>query len=138
MYIDTSCLVAYYLPEERSSYVQEMMHSEDEVVISFVTDIEMLSAIKKKERMNDISSKDADEVFRLYKSHRENGLFKVQELTPKVFKAAEFILQSSSNALRTLDAIHLGVVYDNKLKLFSFDQVLVKTAHELKIKTYET
>lgn len=135
MYIDTSCLVAYYLPEERSSLVQEKIQAEDQILVSLLTDIEMLSAIKKKERMRDIKPKDADEVFRLYKNHRENGYYKVAELTPAVFKASEFILQSTSKSLRTLDAIHLGIAYQNKLELFSFDRILVDSAEELKIKT---
>lgn len=135
MYIDTSCLVAYYLPEQKSSLVQEKIHSADQVVISLLTDIEMLSAIRKKERMRDISTKDTDEVFRLYKSHRDTGLFKVVDLTPTVFKASEFILQSTSTALRTLDAIHLGIVQANKFELFSFDQTLIDSAQELNIKT---
>ena len=135
MYIDTSCLVAYYLPEEKSSLVQKKIHTANEVTVSFLTDIEMLSAIRKKERMNHISLAQADEAFQLYKSHRSSGLFKVTELTPAVFKASEFILQSTDTALRTLDAIHLGLAYQNKLVLFSFDQVLVKTARQLNIKT---
>lgn len=135
MYIDTSCLVAYYLPEQKSSVVQENIHSADQVVISLLTDIEMLSAIRKKERMGNISAKDADEVFQLYKNHRENGLYKVVELTPPIFKASEFILQSTSNALRTLDALHLGIAQAKKFELFSFDQTLIDSARELNIKT---
>lgn len=135
MYIDTSCLAAYYLPEEKSMIVQEKIHSANEVSVSFITDIELLSAIKKKERIGEISSTDADEAYKLYKNHRDHGLFKLLELTPKVFKAAEFILQSTSTALRTLDAVHLGIAYENKLKLFSFDRVLNDAARELKIRT---
>lgn len=131
MYIDTSCLAAYYLPEEKSQLVQKKIHEADQVVISLITDIEMLSAIKKKERMGDIDSQDADNTFQLFKNHRENGLFNVVELTPAIFKVSEFILQSTSKSLRTLDAIHLGIAHEMKLELFTFDQVLLDSADEL-------
>lgn len=134
MYIDTSCLVAYYLPEGKSQLVQEKIQTADEVSISWITDIEMLSAIKKKERVGDIKSQDADKAFQLFKNHRENGFFKIVELKPTIFKTSEFILQSTSTALRTLDTIHLGIVHELKLELFTFDQVLSKSAEELKIR----
>lgn len=134
MYIDTSCLIAYYLPEEKSQLVQKKIHEADQVGISLITDIEMLSAMKKKERMGDIESKDADNAFQLFKHHRENGLFKVVDLSSAIFKASEIILQSTSTKLRTLDAIHLGVAHELRLELFTFDQVLLKSAEELKIR----
>jgi predicted nucleic acid-binding protein len=134
MYIDTSCLVAYYLPEEKSQLVQKTIQEANEVIISLITDIEMLSAIKKKERVGEITTQDAQKAFRLFKNHRENGLFKVVELTPAIFKTSEFILQSTSTALRTLDAIYLGIVLEMKFELFTFDQVLANSAEELKIR----
>lgn len=134
MYIDTSCLVAYYLPEEKSQLVQEKIQAADEIIISWITDIEILSAIKKKERMGEIDSQDADNAFQLYKNHRQNGLFEIVELAPAIFKASEFILRSASLALRTLDALHLGIAHEMKLKIFSFDQVLLKSADELNIR----
>lgn len=97
----------------------------------------MLSAIKKKERMGDIDSQDANNAFQLFKNHRDNGLFKVVELTPTIFKASEFMLQSTSTSLRTLDAIHLGIAHTMKLELFTFDDVLSKSAEELKIRLTE-
>jgi len=134
MYIDTSCLVAYYLPEQKSDLVQEKIWSAEEVFISWITDIEMLSAIRKKERMNEISQISANEAFQIYKNHRGNGLFNVVELTPSIFKSSEFILHSSSTPLRTLDAIHLGITHELKLELFTFDQVLAESAEVLKIR----
>lgn len=134
MYIDTSCIVAYYLPEGKSSLVQEKIQAHEQISVSLITDIEMLSALKKKERMKDISPKDADEAFRLYKNHRKNGYYKVAELTPAIFKSSEFILHSISKALRTLDAIHLAIAHELKLELFTFDQILSDSAEELNIR----
>jgi predicted nucleic acid-binding protein len=134
MYADTSCLVAYYLPEPKSELVQHKFQEADQVFISWITDVEILSAVKKKERMNEISSRDADNAFQLFKNHRENGLFNVIELTPAIFKSAEFVLQTSSTALRTLDSIHLGITNELKLELFTFDQILLESAEKLNVR----
>lgn len=84
--------------------------------------------------MEEIETQDTDNAFQLFKNHRENGLFKVVELTPGIFKTSEFILQSTSTSLRTLDAIHLGIVKEMKLELFTFDQVLTNSAEEFNIR----
>lgn len=133
MYIDTSCLVAYYIPEERSDYVQRMIRSSELVSISYLTEIEMLSAIKKKQRMNELSADDGFQAYKLFKDHVKNRLYEFAELSPTVFSASEFILQKSKVPLRTLDAIHLGVVYEYHMELFTFDDVLLKAANEFRI-----
>jgi len=133
MYIDTSCLAAYYLPEEKSSLVQGMIQSVGDVYISRLTDLEMLSAIRKKQRMKEIDTELSDQAFSLYKEHRVNGLYRLAELSSKVFDASEFLIHATTAPLTTLDAIHLGVAYEYKLKLFSFDAVLLKAAQECNI-----
>lgn len=135
MYIDTSCLVAYYLPQAKSGDVQKIIRSAKIVSISYLTEIEMLSAIRKKQRMDEIPVDHGLEAYQLFKEHVKNGLYDITELSPSVFKASEFILQKSDQPLRTLDAIHLGVAYENKMALFTFDTVLIQAAKELKINT---
>lgn len=137
MYIDTSCLLAYYAPEQHSLLAQEKIRSANQLYVSFITDVEFLSAIKKKKRLQEIVSRDAEQIYDLFKNHRIAGFYKVIELTPSVFQASEFILQKTSSPLRTLDAIHLGITYHYKLELFSFDQVLLNAAREFNIKTLE-
>ncbi len=58
MYIDTSCLVAYYLPEPSSKRVQQQIQISVRVTISFITEIELLSAINKKIRVGDLKKID--------------------------------------------------------------------------------
>ena len=137
MYIDTSCLAAYYLPELHSKRVQEVIQSAGDVYVSHLTDLEFLSAIKKKQRMKEMDAVLSDQVYLLYSEHRNNGLYRLADLTPKVFKASEILLQTTKTSLRTLDAIHLGVAYEYKLKLFSFDDVMLKAANECNIKTLD-
>jgi len=135
MYIDTSCLAAYYLPEKKSQSVQLMLQDKEHVTISYLTEVELLSAIKKKQRMGELSKKDGNASYKLFKKHRRSGFYKIAELSPSVFQASEWILEATKSGLRTLDAIHLGIVYEYKLDLYTFDRTLAKSAAEFNIKT---
>lgn len=133
MYIDTSSLAAYYLPEEKSGMVQDKIRKTERVKISYLTEVELLSAIRKRVRIGDLSNKDGIRTYQLFKQHRESGLFEIADLSPTVFKASEWILETTELGLRTLDAIHLGVSYEYKLNLFTFDKLMQKAAQEFKI-----
>jgi len=54
-------------------------------------------------------------------------------LTKKHFQAAEMIIRNTKNPLRSLDSIHLGISYSEKLTLFSFDKIMLEIADEFKI-----
>ena len=136
MYIDTSCLAAYYLPEPGSNAVQEVMQKHDQVVISYLTEVELRYAINKKQRIGDLSKDDGNRTWRLFKNHRRTGLYEVAEMGPGVFKSAEWMLEHSTNALRALDAIHLGVAHHYGFDLYTFDQTLLEAAEEFNINTF--
>ena len=135
MYVDTSCLAAYYLPEERSEDVQKKIKDSDMIAISYLTEIELLSAIKKKQRMGDLSVEDGNLTWNLFKKHRNSGLFEIAELSTRVFKNSEMLMETTSNALRSLDAIHLGIAHTFGFDLYTFDQTLISTAKEFNINT---
>lgn len=137
MYIDTSCLAAYYLPEDSSDHVQHIIRSSEDISISYLTKIEMLSAIRKKQRMDELSAEDGSKAYKLFKGHIRNRLYDVVEISPSVFRESEFILQKSNEPLRTLDSIHLGVAYEYKMELFTFDNILLSAAKEFKIKAFD-
>lgn len=137
MYIDTSALVAYYLPEKKSHIVQEMMTGKKSVQISQLTETELLSALKKKVRMKEIDKQQSDEAYHLFQNQRKQNSFQIFKVSDAVFKTCQMILKTTSSPLRTLDAFHLSVSSEYELELFSFDKLLVKTANELNIPTIE-
>ena len=130
MYIDTSCLVSYYVPETQSDYVQQILQQADTRIISQLVRVEFISALRKKQRMKELSEKDANKTFNLFKNHIASSVFEVLPLEPESYTIAEFILKTTHQPLRTLDALHLGSVYSESLPLFSFDDVLNATAKE--------
>lgn len=136
MYIDTSCLVAYYLPEPKSDYVQDTLQNLSRICISNIAEIEMLSAIRKKQRMEELSIDHGFKAYNLFKTHIKNGLFEILELNSAVFKTSELVLRNSSLPLRTLDALHLGSAVEYKTAIFTFDNILLKAAKEIKIEIF--
>ena len=137
MYVDTSSLVAYFLPEEKSAIAQKILIEAEEIKISRLTNIELISAFNKKVRMQMVSKTKTDEAFNLFQKQCTRGIFQSLNLTPAVFNASEQILSSTTNPLRALDAIHIGFAYEYKVALFSFDKDLLNTAEEFNIPTIE-
>jgi predicted nucleic acid-binding protein len=137
MYLDTSSLVAYYLPEKKSSLVQEIVTSERTIHISHLTETEILSAFNKKVRVGEIDKEKSDEAYQIFQNHRKQNAFQVFELTDDVFKSSQMILKVTSLPIRTLDALHLGVVYSNNIELFSLDNIMNETADEFEIPIFK-
>ena len=133
MYLDTSSLFAYYIFERMSQIADNIIRNADNVYISALTDVEFYSALRKRNRMGDISESDMQKIYSLYKSHRKMHLYHFLTIQDNDFKSAEYLLGKASHPLRTLDALHLGIAENNGLSVFTFDQVLQKTAVELGI-----
>ncbi|MEP5943130.1 MAG: type II toxin-antitoxin system VapC family toxin, partial [Balneola sp.] len=108
-----------------------------DVFISKLTIIEMLSSLKKRARMNELSNSSVKKIYALFKDHISIGIFKVLDLDSLVFSNAEILLSSASTPLRTLDALHLAAASENNLKIFTFDKTLIKAAKELQIGTLD-
>lgn len=85
--------------------------------------------------MGDLSKEDGNRPWKLFKKHRRSGLFDIADLDPGVFKSAEWLLEMTTNALRTLDAIHLGIAHNYGFDLYTFNQTLKETAKEFNIGT---
>src|SRR5690554_827527 len=133
MYLDTSALFAFYIYEEKSQLAVNIIQEADSVYISALTDVEFYSALKKRNRMGEISKKDVHKTYSLYKNHRNQNLYHFLGVEDIHFKIAEVILSKTSTALRTLDAIHLGISDQHHIPIFSFDSVLQKAATEFGI-----
>lgn len=133
MYVDTSCLVAYYIPEPKSEAVEKRLKKADRVSISQLTDIELLSSLNKKVRMREISETKLNKVYSLYQKHKSTKQFQYLLFKEEYMKAAETILKQTRHPLRSLDAIHLGIIYSEEFTLFSFDTVMNETAREFNI-----
>lgn len=135
MYIDTSFLVAFYVPEKLTPQVDNLILSADRVYISAITKIELLSALNKKVRMGFFTHRETRIAFNKFEEHISEGLYKQVGITSNHFRSATDVLFQTNAALRTLDAIHLGIVRTEHIKIASNDSILLKAAKEFNIQT---
>ncbi len=135
MYIDTSCLVAFYVPEESTQRVDNLIRKSDRLFISDVTKVEFLSALNKKAGMSLFSQNDIRIVFSKFEEHLTGGFFTQININADHFKFATEILLQTNTALRTLDAIHLGIVQKERITIVSSDVIQLNSAKEFNIPT---
>lgn len=130
IYIDTSILGAYYCPEPLSDKVEDMLLNIEEPMISNLTEVEFASLIAKKRRIKDLTEAKARKAMLLFRSHLEQGYFKsLVIMTPHYLKARDLIADFHSG-LRTLDALHLSVVLERQLRLFTADRLFAAAARK--------
>lgn len=127
-YLDTSVLVAFYLPEPMSAKVQERCSAMGALAISGLSEVEFHSALARRVRLNELSKDDALRVFSLFKLHVDEGFYRMIAPEPHDFTLARDWLATCRTPLRTLDALHLAVAFSNRLVLVTADEVLAKSA----------
>jgi predicted nucleic acid-binding protein len=137
MYIDTSCLVAFYVSEKLSTRIDTLITNADTVSISAITEIELLSALNKKTRMDLFTSEESQIVFQEFKGHVSEGYYKQIEINSLHFRNASNLLRRTDHALRSLDAIHLGIVQEENIAIATNDTILQNAAKEFNIETIE-
>ena len=135
MFIDTSSLFPFYILEDKSEEVEQLITEASIIRISTLTEVEIISSLKKRERMNQITAADVKKTYLLFKEHVSLGLFDVLNVEPSFFRTAERFIEKTSTPLRTLDAIHLATVYEYRTKLLTFDKALKQAADEFELET---
>lgn len=133
VYIDTSALISFYFNEIYSQQAQKIFSDTDHFYISELTNIEFISAVRKKVRLEETTEGEVKKIQTLFSNHRKLGLYTLVDFNNTHFKSAEWIIRTTKNSLRTLDALHLGLVFSEKMAVFSFDQIVIKTAKEINI-----
>lgn len=133
IYVDTSALIPYYFQEMESYKAQEIFSKGTPFILSELNTIEFLSASNKKIRLTETTYEESQKALSLFKKHRKSNLYIAITLEKKHYEAAETILKQTRHPLRSLDAIHLGIIYSEEFTLFSFDTVMNETAREFNI-----
>lgn len=130
-YVDTSVLVACYLPEPKSAAANRLVASLEGPVISPLTEVEICSVLSRRVRERDLSPDDGWRVLSLFRTHVEGGFFRRLPLDQREFGQAREWLALFSTPLRTLDALHLAVVVSNGLALLTADRAFARAARGL-------
>ncbi|MEX0843774.1 MAG: type II toxin-antitoxin system VapC family toxin [Balneolaceae bacterium] len=133
IYIDTSAIIPFYFKENFSAMTQDLFERYGLFQISELSKIEFYSTARKKARIGHTTNSEIEKVFRVFESHLNQGLFLITPFEKKHFKAATHIIKSTQNSLRSLDALHLGITYEEGLSVLSFDSIFNDTAQEFGI-----
>jgi predicted nucleic acid-binding protein len=133
-YLDTSVLVAFYLPERMSAKVQKHLSGSGKAAISSLSEVEFHSAVARRVRMNDLAKSDALKVLSQLRTHVDEGLYRMVPVEQHDYVLARDWLAAFDTPLRTLDALHLAVAFSNDFVLVTADRVFAECATRLGIK----
>ena len=127
-YIDTSVLGAYYCPEPLSTRAETALRRIKSPVISVLSEVEFASLISRKQRLKELSPRQATQIGDLFATHVAEGFFRRIGLTSEHFAVARQLVSVTGSALRTLDALHLATAITESLTLLTADRALAKAA----------
>jgi len=130
IYFDTSVLVAYYTPEERSSEAAAIVTKASYPIVSGLAIAELNVAIARKEKLGFLPHNGAEAVFSLFDEHLRDT-FLIIALETRHMEATRDLAILSSARLRTLDALHLVIASEVEATLATFDERLHEAARAL-------
>jgi len=134
VYVDTSVLVAYYVPEPASEKVQRTLSRQRRVAISPLVETEFYSALSRKVRMAELDIADARKVASMFDLHLADHLFDVVPIDVREYRIAQDWLAQFSIPLRTLDVLHLAAAFCNDMAMLTADHALGRSGEELGVK----
>ncbi len=131
--LDTSVLAAYYCQEKNSKIIEEIITQTYQPAISQLAEVELVSAISRKIRENNLSQKDGKRILAQFQEHLDKGFYFWIPIENQHYKLAKTWISQSSTSLRTLDALHLAVASANKLTIITADIQLVRAAELFRV-----
>jgi predicted nucleic acid-binding protein len=132
-YVDTSILASYYCPEPLSERAEQRLRALRPPVVSWLTDVELHSALAKKVRKNELTDEDAERVQDLFRTHVSHALYEVAAIKHEDFVQARQWIARMDTALRTLDALHLAVAHRRGLEVLTSDEGLADAGHTFEL-----
>lgn len=133
LFLDTSIVVALYIPEEKSSRAEKLIAQEKQLAVCSLTEVEFNSAVSRQVRMKALSRNQGHQVISEFQLHQKQRVFIPYPIMQKDYEIARDWLSTFDSSLRTLDALHLAVAYSNKLTLATADKDFAKSAKVLGI-----
>ena len=133
VYIDTSALLPYYLPESLSESAERLLRSVPLPAISDLTEVELASALARKVRQGELAREAALHVKALFATHAQGGYFRRLRVSHGHFSLAKDWIGQLDLPLRTLDGLHLAIAALEELELVTADEGLARSAEALGI-----
>lgn len=133
LYLDTSILVAYYVPEALSQFVQQRLRSAAEITISELAQTEFVAALSLRQRIGDLSLADVQQVTTLFTQHLDENLYRSLHLNRAAYRQARDYIARFDLPLKAPDALHLAAAALEQLPLVTADRQLARNAETLGI-----
>lgn len=130
IYVDTSVLAAYYCPEPLSDRAQQALREGGEPAISWLVEVELVSALARKVRVREMRAADSRRIQGLFQSHLEQGIYTRLALDGAHFAKARELLATFTVTLQTLDALHVAVAAIQDCPFLTADARLAKACEK--------
>lgn len=130
-YLDTSVVVAYYLPEALSTRAQAIYTAQAAPAISELVELEFFAALSLRLRTGDLERTQAERVASLFLSHLDGGWYTRIHLHAGHYVAARSFIARFDLPLKSPDALHLAVSASERLPLVTADRQLARNAESL-------
>jgi predicted nucleic acid-binding protein len=132
-YIDTSVLIAYYLPEPLSERAERILLRGGTLSISPLVELEFASVLARKVRARELAPSAARSALEQFRAHQEEGLYRRLEIGAVHYEQARRWVEAFRPPLRTLDALHLSVAAAAGAALLTADKQLARAARALRL-----
>lgn len=129
--MDTSVLVAFYIPEALSPQVDRLMRGLEGPAISNLTELEIASAVARRLRDGGITRRSAEEVLREFEAHVRRGLYRRVLVGDEHFEKARREIGGLRLPLETLDGLHLAVCALGRYQMVTADSQMARNARAL-------
>jgi predicted nucleic acid-binding protein len=130
-YLDTSIVVAYYIPEPLSTRAQAIYTARTAPTISELVELEFFAALSLRLRVGDLERAQVEQIASLFLSHLEGGLYTRIHLHAGHYLAARNLIARFDLPLKSPDALHLAVSGAENLELITADHQLARNAERL-------
>jgi len=129
-YLETSALVKLYVREPGTERMLDLASKAagNQLVVLSLAQVEIRSALRRRERAGEIKSAIADQLLTSFQRHAE-GRFLTQVLTDALLDGASALVDR--HALRAYDAIQLAGFFSLRTTIGSNPPVFVCADHEL-------
>ncbi len=114
LFLDTSALAKRYVLESGSSELTELCRQADEIVLSYICTVELISALNRLKREGKLSSSEYKKIKKSFGEDLKGAT--IVELYPLVIRQAVQCLEKTP--IRSLDAIQIASAMVSDCDLF--------------------
>ncbi|MCC5607383.1 type II toxin-antitoxin system VapC family toxin [Nostoc sp. CHAB 5834] len=131
IYLDTSVIAPLYWTEALSDAVEQLLLNETEVGLSQLVEVELVSALSRRVRMQEISQQNAIAIVESFQADLDSGFYTQIAVETVHYSLARQWISRFDTPLRTLDALHLTIAFQNHIRLVTADEALATSAEIL-------